>query len=502
MMMNKLLFSEKFKTIILVVLFISTVLLAYLYLHGDTFTGLGKTVNDRLASTDFSTDEVPSPGNTISPASVSLSFGDGTFDLLCENASVVWNEFLPIYITFSEMKNLMIEEISEDQWNESMEFSSIVFNFAFDVSNDYFEGQGASNYGQTDYFTSISSIGCSDAGKTAIFVRNETQDRYFRISADSEFFDLDAMLSSLRSGTTTSGQQLSGSEATHLYYPANMLMGSLSRAFLPYQTNISMKPLYMEIARSEETDRSLAETFFGKGLNFIRKITDNSGTIMYMYGYNQKSLSITPNGNIEYTDNTTNSETQLNYNDAYKKALEFISSHGAWSSLNQNKLNYTLRKATTGTSGRATIYRFCFKASFDDFPIFGGDEFDIVIEITGDKVTYYKRNLISMPFVTLSAKTGVIEDNSEIYTLLAENYSDIAAILAEAGSQLLLQSSTYGENMEDVIEKLISVLPGYFRTNDESDHLVPVWVCRFDSCYVFFDLYSGELLGSIKAGDF
>lgn len=500
MKMNKFVLSERLKTIILIVLFISTLLLSYLYLHGDTFTGLGETVNSRLSSTEFSTDDGPDLGELVNPESVSVSFGDGCFDVFKANATTLWNEFLPIYISFTEMNNLMIEEISSAQWNESMEFSSIVFNFGCDISNEFFEGQGASNYGQNDFFTSISSIGCSQAGETAVFVRNKTQNRYFRISADSEFFDLEGTLAALRADTTASGRTLLGSEANDSYYPTYMLIGSDSRAYIPYETSLNLKPLRVSEQPSENAETSLAETFFGKGLNFIRKITDNNGTITYMYGYNQKALSFGPDGHIEYTDNTTDSESQLNYNNALKAALAFISSHGTWSNTGRNTMKYSLRKATTGTSGRSTVYRFCFKAASGSYPLYSGDEFDIVVELTGDKVTYYRRNLLSMPFMSVSTDTGTAGENSPIYSILAENYPEIGAIMADSGSQLLFQSETYGGNMEEVMSRLESVIPGYYRTDDSS--LVPAWVCRFDSCYVFFDLYSGAFLGSIKAGEY
>lgn len=500
-MLNKLATSERLKSVIIVVLFLTTVLLSYLYWHGENFTGLTETVNDRLSNQAFTTATAPDMASLVCPETVSVNFGDGTYCQITENAALLWEEFLPIYIDFTKMSNLMIEEISEDQWNESLEYGSVTYGFGYDIPNSFFESLGAANYGETDYFDSIYSITCTKAGETAVLIKNEGSGKYFRVIADSEFFDLEGLLKKIRKSETLDNTSLSGDELSFLYYPANLLAGTNNRTCLPYESAVPLRPLRITTQGIAAYERSLAETFFGKGLDFVRKVTDDSGIIIYMYGYNHTTLSIYPNGYFEYTDTPSSRDTTLSFNQALSLASDFIAGHGTWTSYDDSRTGYLLKSATSGTRGKSSFYRFCFETEYDNHPVFAAEGYDIVIELEGDQVTFYSRNALAFTSTSLTPEPADTGRNASVPDILASSYTQITDAIYEMGGFVTLDGATYGENMEKVLSQLNSVIPGYLQTSKDSSILTPVWIFSFREGSVFFDLYSGNYLGNIKAGD-
>ena len=500
-MLNKFSISERLKSVIIVVLFLITVLLSYLYWHGENFTGLKETVNNRLSNQAFTTAAGPETASLVCPETVSVNFGDGTYCQITENAGPLWEEFLPIYIDFTKMSNLMIEEITRDQWNESLEYSSITYNFGYDISNSYFESLGAANYGETDYFDSIYSISCTEAGETAVLIKNETSDKYFRVIADSEYFNLEELLNKIRKSEDSGTASLSVDEASFSYYPANLLAGTDNRTYLPYDAAVLLRPLRISTQGVSTYERNLAETFFGKGLDFVRKVTDDSGIIIYMYGYNRTTLSIYPDGYFEYTDTPTSPDTALSFNQALSIASDFISGHGTWSSYDETKTGYILKDFSSDTKGKSSFYRFCFETVYDNLPLIGAEGYDIVIELEGDQVTFYSRNALAFTSTSLTAEEVPASRNASVTDILASSYAQITDAIYEMGGSVTLDGGTYGENMERVLSQLTSAAPGYLQTSKESSILTPVWILSFKEGKVFFDLYSGAYLGYKKEGE-
>ena len=84
--------------------------------------------------------------------------------------------------------------------------------------------------------------------------------------------------------------------------------------------NDTLIPLYVEDTASEmkcESEFSISdlyavrryeEMFFSSGLDFVRKITENKGSLLYNYGYNQKVLILDESGKITYTEEPNSSQ--------------------------------------------------------------------------------------------------------------------------------------------------------------------------------------------------
>lgn len=485
--MNKSIYTEKFKSILIVVLFLSTVLLSYLYWQDASLTGIKQTVGDHLSSSVFTSKDYPEPSSFVCPNSVSVNFGDGTFSLYQKEASQLWEEFLPIYIEFSQTPNLMIEKISREQWDETMSMKSIQYQLNCDLPSSFFEGLGAANYGQTDSFNNISVIAFSEASNTSLFVKENATDNYFRIISDSEFCTLGESIDKLKAAPHNQ------------YYPISMYFGTKNVSLAPFQTDLSLPSLSSPRNTADQTEnyeKDLAETFFGESLDFIRKIVDDNGTITYMYGYGQKMLTIRQNGIFEYQETPSYNEVFLNFDEALSLASSFIAHHGSWSDYEGNPLNLLLNSSASSENAKTSVYRFTFGTQYNNYPVYGGQESRIVIEITGNRITHYSRDIgLSEPVPIADASESSAE-NATVADILSYNYQNIATILLDNNV------ITPGDGTEDLFDIVVSGISsidiGYFaHTANTQKIYTPAWVIHFSGFHLFYDLYSGQYIGHV-----
>ena len=486
--MNNTAYKERFKTILIVVLFLSTVLLSYFYWENASLSGLKQSVDERFSSSRFTDGDIPEVSSIVYPKSVQVNFGDGTHCICQKEAPELWSAFLPIYIDFSESDDLVIEEISAEQWEETVYMKSIEYIFDYDLPVELLEAMGASNYGQLNDFRSITSLAYSEASTSSIFIKDSSNDKYFRVISDLNLEQLSQSIDELYKNRPNQ------------YYPISMLLGTENQVMMPFYTSYSLPVVSCPNGTSDSVknyEKELAETFFGKSLDFVRKITGDNGTITYMYGYGQKILNIYKNGMFEFQKTASSEVNSVDFKEAFSIATSFIAEHGSWSSPDGKQLKTRLEDVSKKTSPKASSYTFVFSVHYDNIPLYRTNTSEIIIEVTGDQVTNYKRNIEAHNPTELSDYTANSTQNASIVTILSYNYQKIAKILLE--NDLIVPGDGSMDIFDITISSITSVELGYWGQDydDTSQKLLPSWVIDFSGFHIFFDLYSGEYLGYI-----
>lgn len=483
--MNKSLYIERLKTILIVVLFLSTVLLSYFYWRAPSISGIKQSANEHFSSSVFTSEEVPDLTTFVSPGEFQVNFGNGIYTVYQHDSADLWNTFVDSYINFTNTENLMIEEITEEQWRETMDMKSIQYIFEYSLPVSFFESLGAANFGQSEYFDCISAAALSEVSTTSLFVRDDTQDKYFRIISDSDYFPLDEKISEI------------SSSSPNQYYPIYMFLGTENYAMAPFVTNISLPVLSYTKKSPEDTgnyEKALAKTFFGKSLDFIRKLTDDNGTIIYMYGYGEKMLTIYKNGEFEYQDNPPSDDIQLSFGSALSKAVSFIANHGSWSSYDGEKLYAQLKSVSDASTAKMSKYRFRFMTNYSNYTLYGSEASTIEIEVTGNQITFYSRDISMLSPDTLSEQYPEDGSNALITDILSANYQKLAQLLIE--KNIITPEDSSLDIFDVVVKNISSIEAGYFgRTAEGVSEYVPSWIIRFSNFSVFFNLHTGEYLG-------
>lgn len=484
-------FVEKVKTSVIVVLFLSAILLLYFFWKGSTF----EDIKFPLAGLPGENLVITKPSEIVMPKNVQVTFGADNYTLYSAKTRELWNQFLKEYITFSESENIFVEEIPAAKWRESMLMKSIRYEFSYSLPLSYLDALGATNIPQAESISSFSVIAYSIASKESIFVYDSINDKYYRMVSDADYTTLDARISELEA-------------APHdTYYPINMFYGINNDTLLPYQLQIALQPLYSsnEIAdSSKDYERQIAEKFFGESLDFIRKITEDDGTIIYMYGVGQKLLTLDPRGIVEYTEELNNSYSQLSYYNSMKLASKFVSTHGNWLTLDGDPLDPYLEYSTKlSLDSKKEGYRFAFSLKQNDYPLYCINGPQIIVEVVGDQVIYYKRR-IDITHKSLNEPTEVAPGQPvSIIELLPAKYSTLSFVLDQNDRKVSDTAATVDEQFDSVVEQITAVSVGYFKQRDQdtgASFFVPTWVISLSSIDVFFDLYTGTYLGYTDEG--
>lgn len=477
---------EKIKSLVIVVLFLSAILLLYFFWKGFSLEEI------RFPFTNFPTNTSITPVTTdlVSPKNIQVTFGPENYTQYSTDTNTLWSSFIKDYIAFSESENIFVEEIPMEKWVESMQMKSIRYEFAYDLPLSYLDSLGAASIPQSDSIEVFSVIAYSVASQESIFLYDGQNKKYYRMVSDADYTSLEQQISQL--------EQMPHSA----YYPINMFYGVKNDTLLPYERQENLLPFSSvnEIKDSpKDLERKIAEKFFGENLDFIRKITEDDGTIIYMYGVGQKILTLDPQGIVEYTEEPDSDYTELTYYQSLNLATEFVAKHGNWITIDRKEINPYLEYSTeiNGNSKRQG-YRFSFGLKQNGYPLFTDNGPQIIVELVGDQIVYYKRQ-IDTAYNTVNLETD-IQQVCSIIELLPAKYTTLALVLKENGIEISDVSAD--EQFNSVMELITALDIGYFKQSypEGESCFIPAWVINLSSINIFFDLYSGDYLGFIDEG--
>ena len=476
---------EKIKSLIIVVLFFTAILLLYFFWKGFSLDEI------RLPLSSFSSDTHVSPTSLdlVEPKNIQVTFGSENYTQYSTNTGDLWNDFVKDYIAFSESENIFIEEISMEQWIESMQMKSIRYEFAYSFPLSYLDALGAASISQVESIE-VSVIAYSVASRESIFLYDSQNEKYYRMVSDADYTALDEQISQLE-------------QMPHaVYYPINTFYGVKNSTLLPYDRQENLFPLLSinEIKDSKkDQERKIAEKFFGENLDFIRKITEDDGTVTYMYGVGQKILTLNPQGMVEYTEDLSNNYTALTYYQTLDLATKFIANHGSWTTIDGKEIDPYLECSTKiAADAKKTGYRFTFGLKQNGYPLFNDNGPQMIIELIGNQIVYYKRQ-IDTAYNTIDSENE-IRSVCSIIELLPAKYTTLALVLKENGVEI--SDISADEQFNSVMEQITALDIGYFKRNNQEGEaiFVPAWVISRSSINIFFDLYSGDYLGFIDEG--
>jgi hypothetical protein len=470
--------KETIKSIVIVVLTLSTILLLYVFWKDLSFNQLSFSEIDL----DFGFgDEEEMPAERLVedialPSAIIIGTGEGDYFVKTDTKELYGSpedpsSLVSVICGFGKGEELFIEEISEEQYKEAYKYKSVraVFNYLVPIL-DYYKFKGEKAFSGVEDVSNLSEIGFSEVAKDSVLAYDAQQNRYFRIvtgETGSDWMD-----------TFFAAHDFS-EEAS--YYPLEAFLGEGNG------TDV-MVPMYMEsdmtvreasLGRDPAADLIRAKAFFGKTFDFVRKIEEAGGKVIYMYGYGETTLILAEDGSIEYKAGESGRQT-LNYFEALDTAIKFIDRHEPVPTGGAVLPGIRLEKSSIDDSGYKT-YRFEFSQMVGGEEIFFKDGPSVVVEVSGGVVSYFyaKRPFVAEP--SADAKQAKEPVFAAINTIAA-NYESIAQMLGEELT------------MEEVAQRLTSVKYGYLC---EEGALSPVWEIKAAGLNesLYFDLYTAKSYG-------
>lgn len=409
-------FMERIKTILIVVLTLTTILLLYFFWKGipGTEPFQFKNVADLVRGEEY----VPEISQVLLPREITVSFVDdkGSYTSVEDGKRQYWNQAISELKLFGKETNVRVQELSDSQlspreaYQRAMRKRSIQFSFSYDIPfGDFCDAYGIKRFSGSEMIQSFTSIGYStyyDQDKSLLFYDGKN-DKYYRIFADK---DKNKEKENSINGFLEMIDEIQNGGDYIPYYPvSSMFLGEDTQvennAFMPLTLQSKARAFHCTQEFSQDDVQKideLAETFFGKNFDFIRRITESQGTLIFMYGYGQKVLTVNMDGTLVYKEEISEEGySEQNFFDSLDTALTFVAAHGTWETDEGGKENpqTVLRDVTSRESGRKKIYSFTFETEIGGQQLHAENGNAAVVEVCGSQVIYYSRNKIGRAHV-------------------------------------------------------------------------------------------------------
>ena len=471
---------ETIKSVTLVVLFFTTILLLY-FLWED------KPFQQWARSDDLTRREAPRYDEILQPSQVVVCSGGGSYAL----APDAFAPLIDSLKAFAESESLIMEEIAERQYKEGLLYPSVEARFAyyvpFSAIREVFQIQRITGSDNLDAF---SALAYSEAYPDNFFIFDKSNNKYYRIAGDAgdAFPELSKSVAD------------AGRRATHFTLETNFGGQVDNQTLIPYSPESDRYDFDCtgELDTDEEERAAritrIAKSFFNDNFDFVRKIEELNGTVIYMYGFGKIVLIIDKDGAIEFKrEEEERAPAPTKYLDALGKALDFIAEHGAFETFSGISFSPRLKTVVVDPDGKRG-YRFVFGISVNDLEVFYQDSDAFTVEVVGNGVTYFKRELICYDEEQIKDMAGDFREICSAMNALAHNLEYISAVLysvnpAEIGSSNL--------TIEALAERVDWLDHAYIKLADtgERNKTRAAWLLKIEQLEFYFGLDDGVPLG-------
>ncbi|HVI41100.1 MAG TPA: hypothetical protein VM577_10595, partial [Anaerovoracaceae bacterium] len=449
--------------------------------------------------------EVPETVYMLKPEQIAVNFGADNYTVV-PSGTIWYNEsdkdsFVKELGRFGPAENILVKEITYAQYQEVKKYQSIWADFNYNIPiSDFcsnFKMQKPQSY---DVIQTVTAIGYSAAeGGKSLFIYDGRNHKYYRLVADTnkgesetnhkDNTDFPALIASIQAG------------GYNIYYPISSYtgVGNNTNTLVPFSVETNLRGFsFRQDTYSYQTEKisAMAEKFFGGNLDFTRRIVEDKGTIIYMYGYGQNVLIVNTDGSIEYKEEQIGN-TEQSFSEALDTAVNYVASHGSWQSLDGAKLTPYLKDVIPDPD-KEKGYRFIFGMEINGSRLFYEAGDPIVVDVTSGQVTYYKRNIIDFDQGDIEAiDTFSTKDAFSAVNLIAQNCKYMYDILLQAGA--VKATADQDAMLEDISSLVNSMQIGYVKQADEEiTEIQPAWIVSVNDTDIYFDLYSADPIGYSK----
>ncbi len=527
-MENRKKFIENIKNILIAVLFISAVLLLSFFWKDMSLNDLENLAMGMQENDSYR----PELSELTRPGQIEVSFGSGVYTVISADWQLsahgidvntasnggaaddmqgiqsgvasgtgitedgIYDYLRVLMAQYMTQADLSQEKIEKSQYDEVMSYPSVTAAFSFDIPfTDFLKNNGIEPPQGSGSVTNVTEISFSSVSSENIFIYDDSEKAYYRfVTADDEFAKrMSEKLSEL----------ISGIEATNItaYYTIENLAGIKNDTLIPvYQKDMARSlNCTSEFSISDASEiRKYEQMFFPSGLDFVRKITENKGSLIYTYGYNQKMLILGEAGQISYSEELDSTQySDIGFYEGLEEAVEYVQTHGGWSPMISEKAVPYLSSVSRITSddGKYKGYRYQFSIKLKGVPVSFTSGAMLEIDVYGSQITSYQRDIVAL---SQNDDSETIEIINAIDVITSE-YEEIGNILAkqaeENGDSEMLARYSSGNQFETVTKNIELIRFCMMRdTSNDPSSLVSAWYIKIEGIRFWCSPDDGHIL--------
>ena len=278
--------KEKVKTIFLAMLFVLSVLLTQrLWIIIPSSEIFAKEIDNAVE------EEFNIYAEILSPQSYVYNFGGGYHTIFFTDPNDTWSEVVRMIDDFTE-KGFTYETLDMEQWQDANEYKSVKMSFSFPLPLELFYSDfGLWDIGEEMKYIDNLIMPAKDG--SVIYIADKSKGIYLKLK----------------------GQPIAGSVASKIdevealpytdYFRTEDILGIETDILLPinFEEGIPKAEVAMEMDVSDKAQiTAMAGRIFGETFDFVKKIEETDGSIVYISNYGEKVLKIQSDGLLEYTE--------------------------------------------------------------------------------------------------------------------------------------------------------------------------------------------------------
>lgn len=478
--MNK----ETFKSVTLVALFLLCIVLTgQLTLSLSTDQKAGSTQVLAVAKT-FDIRKV------FSPQSYIFSFGGGIYT---QNYSALnselWSEVQSELAEYMSQEDLPAKLVSIDEarWVNLVKGRAVRFRMPYYMSLPEMQSMLNMEEAPQDIDIRFNTILISTHSPDAIYFGDERQYAYYKLSGNTWSTEINNMIGQVENSTGIEYRRVEdlfglGEALRNVSDHENNSIFPITSMRVDF---VNVTPEVDVFASDESGLKSYANKAFGKQFNFVKKMRDVDGSVIYLYGYANKALRLGADGSVEYTQRPEQNmkSDRITLREAVGLALDYVDQYGgAPGSL------YISGYEQSVDANDNTVTAIEFDYRIKDLPIISKSSYSVRVEMIGHQVINFHRKIHRYKdSFTLDVWPRALTINEVLERNSVMIQSDYESMIPEG---LNLSSA---EIWTRILGDISHVELGYFLESNK-EYLHPVWKLDIGTKSYAFRLYDGRLL--------
>ena len=482
--------KERIKSIALISLIFMSLILSRWVLYDGLKTNVSKDGESELKTVNIN--------SYINPQSYFISFGGMSYTKVYDQAirDHIWKNVQP-YI-FSTLSNYeTFEPIDEKTYVEAFSTKSILLKMPLELR----VSDLAILHGIEDVSKEVASLVPTEymivSDETqALYLLDSVSKQYYRIKSKTYTHDIPELISSIKSREYIEYRKVS--DRFSLESTVSEDENYMNYTLIPYQYNYLVPNLKVQNEVDLDSDqfddqiRAVAKSVFGNRFDFIKRLEDVNGSVIFMYGYGEKSLTVTREGVISY-----NQKYKINEKASVSVAKALSLACGELEQFGVLPSGINLTRYKSGLEDGILTQTFSFNYKLGNYEVIpqNNSRPDIRVVVKGDQVIYISKNVKSYVGDAILERALDYDKMFDIDECITSNFLDVSIYY-------LQDNNIYDASMNSIqyyfsIRSAISSIDMKYYQLDEM-HMIPVWAVDISGRTYIFDAYTGDLITSYR----
>lgn len=480
---------EKLKSYALYVLFALSVILSVVFLTDQSRLERTGETEISFVAHDLSIADV------FRPQGYHISFGGNLYNKVYDERvrQALWDEALDNFMLLDT--ETPVTTVDVESWNEAHRSKSVYFSLPFPMEGvDFFDvlGYEVPEGIASARFDEI-TLATGDAG--GLYLASPERDRIWRIDLPAGDRSLSRQIDELAAEAFIEYRRVES------YFSLRKVLAPEG----PFVENHHLIPIRMDAPLytirvtpeiplddgqvDERAARDLATLVFGSRFDFVKKLNDSDGSIVYMFGYAEKSLKLDSDGTVTYNEKFDPSayEGAVSFRRGLLIALDRLQRYG------EIPDTLTLTDYEAEENPRMSVKTFSFRHRVRGYGLYmpamhEGHTYEVTLH--GDQLVSLKRQAVTYEkSIDVSEIVGSYRNvdrilNDNFYLISSNFFNDL---------DLDVEEENVAHYVYQLIQEVEDIEVVYYYDR-ETSNLLPAWKFSILDHTYLFGIYEGKLL--------